>query len=128
MSVGDVEEARVLVEGFFKDTDKAGLWWRLPNPLLGGLKPDDMIKLGREEKLLQFIKNQLAGNPPELATPRGGVWSDEKKVDAKCAVCGWEGPCNRLVVVGKDYFTCSPQCNFNLGLRHGDILAKGGTL
>lgn len=52
-----------LVLGFFKgDTDRTHLWFDSPNPLLGGIRPREMLALGRSEKLLQFIKNRLADN------------------------------------------------------------------
>jgi len=36
--------------------DKAVLWWHHKNPNLGNMTPNDMIKLGREEKLLRWIQ------------------------------------------------------------------------
>src|SRR5258706_9776989 len=44
-----------LVAGHFNDLDKTILWFRVPNPLLGGISPKDMIKVGRFKKLLKFI-------------------------------------------------------------------------
>jgi len=39
---------------------KGILWFETPNPLLGGISPLDMIKIGRHEKLFKFIDNQIA--------------------------------------------------------------------
>lgn len=54
-----------LVRGFFDgDRSKTRLWFATPNPLLGGVKPNDLFGLGRHEKLLKFIRTQLAENRP----------------------------------------------------------------
>lgn len=52
----------VFFNGNFKKTD---LWLRTKNPLLGNVRPWDMIEAGREKKLLKFINNQLSQNPPK---------------------------------------------------------------
>lgn len=50
---------------FFKwQPEKIPLWFCSSNPLLGGVKPIEMIHKHRQEKLLKFIKNQLDGNTP----------------------------------------------------------------
>jgi hypothetical protein len=51
-----------LVADFFKDKDKTILWFRMPNPLLGGISPKDMIRVGRFKKLLKFIQSALSEN------------------------------------------------------------------
>ncbi|MCW8452589.1 hypothetical protein [Legionella quinlivanii] len=51
-----------LVEGFFKDRHKTILWLSIPNPLLGGMAPRDMIRIGRFKKLLNFIQTALDEN------------------------------------------------------------------
>lgn len=59
-------DCRSLVEEFFKgDVDKTRKWFKTMNPLLGQVTPDDMVALHRTEKLLKFIKDQLAENRPE---------------------------------------------------------------
>lgn len=58
-------EAFKLVEQYFNYLGKpqrAHKWFATPNPLLGDVSPITMIKLGREEKLLNFIKHALEGN------------------------------------------------------------------
>jgi hypothetical protein len=51
-----------LVGSFFQDEQRTMLWFQMPNPLLGGLAPRDMIRLGRFKKLLTFIQTALAEN------------------------------------------------------------------
>lgn len=51
-----------LVYGFFKNKEKTILWFSIPNPLLGGMTPRDMIRLGRFKKLLNFIQTSLDEN------------------------------------------------------------------
>ena len=51
-----------LVASFFKDQEKAILWFGIPNPLLGGISPKDMIRVGRFKKLLNFIQTALDEN------------------------------------------------------------------
>lgn len=52
-----------LVAGFFHDdSQKTVLWFCMPNPLLGGMSPRDMIRVGRFKKLLNFIQSALEEN------------------------------------------------------------------
>jgi hypothetical protein len=57
----EYSEVYELVNSFFKDKEKTNLWLNTENHLLGGLEPVEMIFLGRTEKLIKFIKNQLDG-------------------------------------------------------------------
>lgn len=51
-----------LVDNYFKGNwNKVSEWFRTPNPLLGDQTPDLMMSMGREDKLLKFIKTQLDG-------------------------------------------------------------------
>lgn len=60
-----IEEAQRLVLDFFKgDVDKATLWFKIENPMLGNVSPSDMIKCGRIKKLLRFIKTSVDGEGP----------------------------------------------------------------
>ena len=54
-----------LVASFFKDNDKTILWFYTPNPLLGEVTPRNMIRVGRCQKLITFIRNALLENKPE---------------------------------------------------------------
>jgi hypothetical protein len=51
---------------FFNGNEyKATLWFETPNPLLGGIKPKLMIRLGKERKLFEIITAQLRENLAE---------------------------------------------------------------
>ena len=53
----------LVAEHFNADREKASLWFRSPNPLLGGtITPRDMIRLGRSRKLYKFIIQAKSGN------------------------------------------------------------------
>jgi len=48
---------------FFKgDMNKTSLWFNTNNPLLGNIKPADMIKLGRVSKLKSFVTETISEN------------------------------------------------------------------
>lgn len=47
----------LVAKAFDGDPDKALMWFRTRNPLLGDLSPKDMIRLGRHERLRTFIVN-----------------------------------------------------------------------
>lgn len=65
-----MNEAERLVLEFFKgDVDKMKMWFHTKNPLLGNITPNDMIKLGRYEKLLLWVKQQLSENEPPEGEP-----------------------------------------------------------
>jgi hypothetical protein len=52
-----------LVAGFFHgDVLKTALWFKMRNPLLGGLSPREMIEFDRAAKLRDIVENALAGN------------------------------------------------------------------
>lgn len=54
--------AFVKVWWFFKDFRKAWLWFKTPNPLLGGFTPILMANLGRAKKLHKIVSQQLEAN------------------------------------------------------------------
>jgi len=61
------KEVYKLVLGFFKgDEEKTDLWFRTSNPLLGGWIPEERIRAGNEEKILEWVKAQLAENEPAV--------------------------------------------------------------
>lgn len=65
MSDVEVKIGFSLVLKFFGgDINKAYKWWHTDNPMLGNVAPVLMVDLGRETKLLKFIKQQIAGNEP----------------------------------------------------------------
>jgi len=51
-----------LVGTYFNDPHKTVLWFQISNPLLGGMSPRDMIRVGRFKKLLKFIQTALDEN------------------------------------------------------------------
>lgn len=50
----------IVSSDFGGDQSKTAAWFRAKNPLLGDVLPRDMIRLGRHERLRQFILNALA--------------------------------------------------------------------
>ncbi len=58
----DWEGYKLVLEFFNGNEDKRDTWFNTSNPFLSYLKPIHMIKLGRENKLLSFIKSQLDEN------------------------------------------------------------------
>jgi hypothetical protein len=51
-----------MIYSHFNDSEKTKLWFNAPNPLLGNISPNEMLILGREEKLKDFIISQLNDN------------------------------------------------------------------
>ena len=59
-------EARTKVFKFFDENEeKYFAWFETPNPLLGGVAPDEMIRCGRVRKLVDFINTSLGENRTE---------------------------------------------------------------
>lgn len=55
-----------IMEFFEGNEAKVDLWYSSPNPMLGGISPDDMIRLDRFDKLARFVEDALEANqPPE---------------------------------------------------------------
>lgn len=50
---------------FFGDGETTRLWMTMDNPLLGGLKPIEMICNGKEKRLLKIIKDTIYENKPK---------------------------------------------------------------
>jgi hypothetical protein len=51
-----------VLEFFENNHNKAMLWFHTENPMLGNVKPYDMIILGKKARLLKFIQAQLEEN------------------------------------------------------------------
>lgn len=63
--MGAILAAFNLVTDFFEgDRQKAMAWWNAKNPLLGGLSAREMCFMGREDKVLKFVREALAENEP----------------------------------------------------------------
>lgn len=54
----------ILLRDFFEDEEKIYIWLTTNNPLLGNVKPLDMIHNGRGKKLLLFIQNSIEASFP----------------------------------------------------------------
>ncbi len=52
----------IVAQYFQGDINKTTLWFSIPNPLLGNIKPRDMIRFGRYRKLYKFIWNATEEN------------------------------------------------------------------
>lgn len=53
------------IDKFLKDKTKTDLWFKIPNSMLGGISPNQMIKAGRKEKLERLIDITLGENERE---------------------------------------------------------------
>lgn len=51
---------QLVAEYFEGDQRKTALWFKTSNPLLGGVSPRDMIRLGRYKRLMRFIISSRA--------------------------------------------------------------------
>lgn len=51
-----------VVSEFFGSEKRARQWFKTPNPMLGDVTPNQMIRIGRKSKLEHFIKTQIAEN------------------------------------------------------------------
>ncbi len=58
----------LVAEYFDGDAQKTALWFRTPNPMLGYVRPRDMIRLGRYERLLRFVQEAESENTPHGET------------------------------------------------------------
>jgi hypothetical protein len=61
-ALAQAEIVKLLMGFFYYDRKKPRLWLNTPNPLLGGIKPIDMINCGQSEKLLKFVQAMLKEN------------------------------------------------------------------
>ena len=56
-----------LVGQFFEgQVDRTSLWFTTSNPLLGDISPRDMLRLGRFQRLYEFIVDALSDNEDPL--------------------------------------------------------------
>jgi hypothetical protein len=58
------EIERRVDEFFSRAPGKAQIWWVTQNPLLGGLRPDYLVRQGHAAKLLRVIQNWQSGEMP----------------------------------------------------------------
>lgn len=58
-----VNEIVALVGSFFyPNAKKCITWMATSNPMLGGVSPEEMVRLGREKKLLEIVKDAIENN------------------------------------------------------------------
>ena len=50
----------LVAEHFDGNAQKASLWFKTPNPMLGNVSPRDMIRYGRFSKLQRFVTGALS--------------------------------------------------------------------
>lgn len=50
-----------LVAEHLGSREKAALWFKISNPLLGNISPRDMLRMGRFKKLQRFVVEALSG-------------------------------------------------------------------
>lgn len=54
----------LIANHFNGNAEKASLWFKTPNPMLGNVSPRDMIRYGRFAKLQRFVVGALSENRP----------------------------------------------------------------
>ena len=54
----------VVSSQFKEDKEKTKLWFNMPNPMLGGVSPLQMILIGKHKKLIKFIQRSISGEGP----------------------------------------------------------------
>ena len=52
----------IVAKQFDYDKENTKLWFNMPNPMLGGVSPVQMIILGKYGKLMKFIQRSLDGD------------------------------------------------------------------
>lgn len=62
--------ANLVAEYFDGDAQKAGLWFELPNPMLGNISPRTMIRGNRYKRLLNFVLEAREAESAALAARR----------------------------------------------------------
>ena len=65
------------VAEFFRNTSKTTIWFRAPNPMLGGVRPIEMLLSGRAHRLLQFVRESDAGDHPSIPRKLSRAWMRE---------------------------------------------------
>jgi hypothetical protein len=58
-----------VTEFFSGDETKCQLWFAADNPMLGGISPLQMIRMGRLNRLGLFIDESISGNAPPASPP-----------------------------------------------------------
>jgi hypothetical protein len=61
------EIANLVAEFFVGDARKVALWFEIANPMLGNISPSNMIRIGKQKRLLTFVVSAREENG---ATPK----------------------------------------------------------
>lgn len=56
--------ANLVAEFFNGNAQKVGLWFELPNPMLGNISPRNMIRAGRYKRLVSFVLDAREAESP----------------------------------------------------------------
>lgn len=62
--------ANLVAEYFDGNAQKVGLWFELPNPMLGNVSPRTMIRGNRYKRLLSFVLEAREAESAALAARR----------------------------------------------------------
>jgi uncharacterized protein (DUF2384 family) len=69
--IDEIANVVSLVAQFFDgDGSRTALWFKTPNPMLGGISPRDMIRFGRYQRLLKFVLEALDENAGSVSSTR----------------------------------------------------------
>ena len=52
--------ANMVATIFDGDAEKTCIWFKTKNPMLGGISPRDMVRMGRQDRLRKFIVNAIS--------------------------------------------------------------------
>lgn len=63
--------ANLVAEYFDGDAQKVGLWFELPNPMLGNISPRTMIRGNRYKRLLNFVLDAREAERAAQSSHRG---------------------------------------------------------
>jgi hypothetical protein len=59
--------ANLVAEFFVGDEQKVALWFEIANPMLGNITPSNMIRIGKQKRLLSFV---VSAREENSATPQ----------------------------------------------------------
>jgi hypothetical protein len=59
--------ANLVAEFFSGDAQKVALWFEVANPMLGNISPSNLIRIGKQKRLLSFV---VSARQAESATPQ----------------------------------------------------------
>ena len=85
-----VERCREILSTFFGGDQEVVEWWfGAKSPLLGGVSPNDMISMGREAKLLEFVEGAVEAERV-YKEARERIEGDRRRKAARLAIKEYE--------------------------------------